>query len=253
MTWDADITIELDAEVSYNCACDDDWSFETLSALRTKIMRRLGFSAQAANPPPGMAELIDDILQDAQKQLYGMFREKRMGRFFEWTMTPGVRYYGIRSNDDTCAVNLDPRTVQWVGIQDLNDVWYEIYQGIDPALYTRAETYNGWPSRYEIRSCIEVFPAPREAYKLRVKGLYELQSFTEDTDTTSIDSHMVYLLALGLAKQHYGRRDAESQMAQANQYLLQFVADQHRTARYIPSPDEGRVAQTPPRMQEFLE
>ena len=38
---------------------------ETLQTLRNRILRRLGFAAQISNPPPGMAELVDDFLKSA--------------------------------------------------------------------------------------------------------------------------------------------------------------------------------------------
>lgn len=252
MTWDADIVFEVDA-VNFNCECDDDWETKTLATLRTDLMVRLGYAAMVGNPPPGMATLMDSFLQDAQEQLYRRYKAMRIKRIFSWTMTPGTRYYGISNNDGQCGLVLDPRQVEWVGVEDLNEVWYPMIEGIPPWMYTRVQLMPGWPTRYEIRSCIEVFPAPREAYTIRIKGLTKLASFSADTDTTTIDYHPVFLLALGNAKSHYGHPDAGNIFSQVDSHVGALVAGTHKTARYVPKPKGWTEAQTPPTMKEWIE
>lgn len=243
---------------NFNCVCEDDWPQETLANLRRRLMVRLGFAAQADNPPPGMTDLLNDFLQDAQEQLYRRYDVLRTERFFRWTMTPGERFYDIRSNDEIdgedpghCDVTLDPRKVTWVGVSDLNGVWYPLIEGIPPEAYTMIDAAPGWPTRYEIRQCIEVWPAPDEAYTLRIKGHFGLQPFTEDEDTTTIDPHAVFLFALGLGKRHYGKRDAEDAFRQVASYIGGLVAGSHHTARYVPAPRRPLEALTPPRMVSF--
>lgn len=352
---------------SFNCACDDDGiSRRELSDLRISLMRRLGFSAQVLNPPPGMNELLNEFLFDAQEQLYRRYASLRTERIYSWPMIAGQRYYGIGASDEAaytvtvgnsttkygfgpaaggvgsvtptpvvvgdatvesfytdgantymmlstgnsidtteweavtvdtamgpidlrfeyasglgtdtmvwatpvwtaadedeaysftfngvCSQHkLDPYKVSWVGVTDQNDVWYPLIQGIPPELYTRAQLTPGWPTRYEISDCIEVFPAPQAPYTLRVKGHFGLERFTQDTDKTTIDSHPVFLFALGMAKAHYGRSDASAYTAQALTYIGGLVAGAHQTARYIPNPRVEVEAMTPPRMVAFDE
>jgi hypothetical protein len=85
-----------------------------------------------------------------------------------------------------------------------------------------------------VRQCIEVFPAPAEAYTLRVKGHFGLGRFTEDTDQCTIDSDLLFLWALANAKNHYRHPDAQDIASQANTYLLELVAAAHGTRRYVP-------------------
>lgn len=228
---------------SFNCQFTLG-NFRTLGALRIDLMRRLGYSAQAANPPPGMAELLNSFLIDAQEQLHRQYPSLHTERFFTWDMIPGERYYGLDEDSfdasDEAPPFLDPHQVTWVGVEDLNGTWLPLVEGIPPTFYTRTDLERGLPSRYEIRSCIEVFPAPQEEYKLRVKGRFGLAPFTEDDDPATIDDRPVLLLALANAKAHYGQPDADRYSQQAFNYILNLVAGSHHTARYIPN-GEDRV------------
>lgn len=231
------------AEIDFNCDCEVVSQYATLSTLRTRMMRRLGYAAQASNPPPGMAAELDDFLASAQKFLYQKNPSLRTDRFYRWTMIPGVRYYGFQDNDtqteftdilDACEKHPDEYGIKWVGFEDLQGQWLPLAKGIDPVLYTNADLTPGWPSLYDVRGCIEIWPAPTEAYKLWVKGRFGLEAFTADTDRTTIDDELVFLMALGNAKQDRGQRDAANVLAQANEYLLDVKAGKHATARYIP-------------------
>lgn len=70
---------------------------KTLSQLRTKLMIRLGFAAQLAYPPPGMEELLNDFLIDAQEQMYARYAPLRTRRWWPITVTQGNRHYDIPS------------------------------------------------------------------------------------------------------------------------------------------------------------
>lgn len=225
----------IEAGPVYNCSCDDESDNETLSALRRRLLIRLGYAAQAENPPPGMASLLNEFLIGAQRFLYNRpaYRALRVERFFSWTMAPGVRMYDLPDNDETCSKVLNPYKLSWVGVEDLNGVWYQLTSGIPPEFYTSV-VFQGIPSRYEIRQCIEVFPAPAAAYKLRIKGQFGLTAFAADDDKTTIDSELVFLWALANAKAHYGQGDAEAVAAQANTYLGGLIAGTHGTKRYVP-------------------
>lgn len=223
----------------FNCECSIDESYETLHALRRRMMVRLGYAAQANNPPPGMTDLLTDFLVSAQRTLYKKNPGLEQERFYSWTMEPGVRYYAISEGDTGCGDTvtlrqLDKYKVSWVGFEDLNGAWLPLTKGIDPVLYTRASNLEGWPTNYEIRACIEIWPAPQAAYTLWVKANFGIEPFEEDSDQTSIDSELVFLTALADAKAHYGQRDAEKIAGRAGAYLLDVKAGKHLTARYIP-------------------
>lgn len=240
--------VEL-SEVSFNCECDEPSLERELADLRRSLLRRLGFSAQASNPPPGMAELLDDFLRDAQEQLYMRYACLRTERYFRWTLQPGVRYYGVQANADLCDKKLNPYRVTWAGVQDSDGTWYPLIYGI-PALFYTSTNFQRMPSHYEVRDCIEVFPTPNAYYTLRVRGHFGLLPFTEDDHQCTIDSHAVFLLALANAKAHYRQPDAPNYFAQSNSYIGSLVAGSHGTRRYVPRMVE-RPPMTRPRMVRF--
>ena len=222
------------------------FKLDTLANLRARMAIRLGYAAQAANLPTGISTFIDEYLYDAQLQLDAKFRSSNTERFFRWTMVPGQRYYGLSESEGGCDLLLNPNKVTWVGFEDLNKAWYNLIEGIPPEFYTRANINFGWPARYEIRSCIEIFPAPQAAYTLWVKGQFGLRPFASDNDLTTFDSELVLLQALGNAKAARGQPDAQMVLNQATTYFGAIVSGRHATARYIPRTRMQNPA-TPPR------
>jgi hypothetical protein len=256
-----EITIE-DLTDDFNCDCEtgllytdesgnisvlgNQFTLDTLQNLRRRMAIRLGYAAQADSLPDGIVTFINEYLYDAQLQLDKKFRASNMERFFRWTMVPGQRYYGLSTSEGGCGLLLNPNKITWVGFEDLNKAWYNLIEGIPPEFYTRANINFGWPARYEIRSCLEIFPAPQAAYTLWVKGQFGLRPFASDTDVTSFDAELIFLLALGNAKLARGQGDAQAVLNQATTYFGAIVAGRHATARYIPKTRIQNPA-TPPR------
>jgi len=239
--------ITTDCETAeFNCACETVSAYSTLAQLRARMAIQCGYAAMASNLPTGQASEFNEYLYSAQKQLYLKFRAQRTERFFKWTMVPGERYYGLADSEDCCDLQLDPLGITWVGFEDLNRAWYRLIEGIDPVYYTRANINFGWPTRYEIRSCIEVFPAPQAAYTLWIKGDIGLAPFTSDGDRPTFDDEAVLLFAVANWKSAKGKVDAERCMGQATQRIQDLTARKHGTRRYVPSTYVQNPA-TPPR------
>lgn len=224
----------------FNCECDDDGSIprQTLAQLRRRMLIRLGYGVQADNPPPGVAITMDDYLQSAQEVLWRQFPSLRTERFFTWTCVQGEPYYDLPENDEvideTCLKTLDPTSVTWVGVQDQFLQWSELGKGIPPEFYTSVER-TGMPQRYEIRQCLEVFPAPSsDQYKIRVKGRFGLERFTQNTDKTTIHSEVVFLWALANAKNEKNFGSGDNDARQARSIIGSLTAGAHQTARYVP-------------------
>lgn len=236
--------------ISYNCSCMDDVvPTDTLANLRVRLMVRLGYANQASNPPPGMALLINDFLISAQKFLYKRYTQLHTRRLFRWKMVPGQRYYSIKDNDEDvlCKFTLDvTKHIEAVHVQDTRNVWYPLIEGIEPQLYTMI-TKPWRPARFEIRQCIEIYPAPDQTYWLWIKGHFGLLAFAADGDSTTIDAELVFLHALANAKAHYGQPDANSIESQANAYRRQIIAGSHGTKKYVP----GTIA-VPPAVRPTL-
>ena len=58
----------------------------TLKNLRDRMFIRLGFAAQLASPPPGMAALVDEFLSSAQVLMAQRFPDLVTERFYTWLM-----------------------------------------------------------------------------------------------------------------------------------------------------------------------
>lgn len=307
---------------SYNCECVDETDSETLLQLRTRLLRRLGYGSTAANPPPGMADTVDEFLISQNRLMYQKYPALRTRRFFRWSLLVDERFYGLRSNDEndvseTVTISIaSPGIVSWVGhgfangrrvsfsttgalptgltvgveyfivaaatdtfsvalteggaatvtsgtqsgiqtatvfaatscvfhldvtkriegafLRDLNGAWLPMVAGINPLFYTTVDQ-PGVPSYYEIRSCIEIFPAPQATgYELWIKAHRTAEAFSVDADTPTVDSELVFLQALADAKAHYGQPDANTVAARAKSYLFDLVASTHTTKRYVP-------------------
>lgn len=243
--------------ISYNgSVVDNVVPTDTLADLRSRMMVRLGFANQAASPPPGMTALINDFLFSSQVYLYKRYVQLHTKRLFRWKVNPGQRFYSLADSDqdtlwasDLGAANpqIDAqKRIEWAGIQDSRNVWYPLIQGIPPQLYTMI-TKPWRPARYEIKSCIELYPMPDQTYWLWFKAHFGLAPFTADDDVTTIDSELVFLHALANAKAHYGQPDANSVESQADNYRKELIAATHQTAHYIP----GTIA-VPPAVRPTL-
>jgi len=248
LTWDSPNPFD---PINYNPDKLDfsGYPSQTLAQLRQRLLIGLGFANQAANPPPGMALFVNDKLVGAQNYLYRRYPALHTRRFFRWKMIPGQRFYSLKDNDEDVLGNfhMDPlRTIEWAGIQDARNVWYPLIEGIPPQLYTMI-TKPWRPARYDIRQAIEVYPAPDQTYWLWMRANFGLLAFAADSDVTTIDSELVYLHALALAKAHYGQPDANNIEALSNTYRGELIAGTHKTAHYIP----GTIA-VPPAVRPTL-
>lgn len=247
LSWDSPNPFD---PINYNAACIDNVvPTATMSSLSARILVRLGFSNQAANPPPGMAALVQDFLTSAQTYLYRRYLQLHTKRLFRWKVNPGQRFYSLKDNDEDvlCNYRMDPlKSIEWAGIQDTRNVWYPLIQGIPPQLYTMI-TKPWRPARYDIRQAIELYPMPDQTYWLWIKGHFGLMSFVTPTDSTTLDSELVFLHALANAKAHYAQADANNVEAQANAYRAELIAGTHQTAHYLP----GTIA-VPPAVRPTL-
>lgn len=230
------LTIEPAATAaSYNCECDEGQPTVTLQDMRNRLARRLGFAVQVSMGalPPGMPELLDDFIRSAHDFMYHRYSVMRLRRMFTWDLAAGVRFYDVDGNVDGCPRVLNPDRLEWVGISQGDSSWQPLICGINPVLYGSAMT--GIPSHYEIRQCIEIWPAPADdSWKLRIKGDFGPSPVEADGDVLTVDPEAVFLHALANAKAHYGQADAGNYASQATAYVRSKVAGAHQTRRYIP-------------------
>jgi hypothetical protein len=224
----------------FNCTCVDaqGGSFQTLLQLRQRLMVRLGFGNQLANPPPGVAALMDSFLYDAQVLYYQRAPWLLANRFFSWPLLAGVRLYDFPDNAEPCSAKLDPTKITRVAVVR-DGIWYTMRGGIEIPQYGY-DTIEGIPTQYAIRSCIEIWPKPDVTEgSLVIQGDMGLLPFADDSDTATINDTLIFLLALGNAKAHYRQPDADRYIQQAEVFLNNLVAGSHATNRYVPGRDRN--------------
>lgn len=181
--------------------------------------------------PPGVMAALTSILQEAQESLFRRYTALRTERAFRWPLVAGEQHYDLRDSVEDCLSTLDPRKVSWVGIER-DGQWSELRCGIPPEVYSYSQA--GWPSRYEIRDCIELWPVPdQDEGFLHIRGHFGLAPFSGDTDRPTVDDSLVMLLAIANAKAHYRQPDAQNYISQLETSLAGVVAGSHQTRRYV--------------------
>lgn len=189
--------------------------------------------------PANANSVVTQLLESAHRTLYRRYNVLRTERFFTWTLVAGQNMYELNENDEQapgpsqCLDVIDPREITWAGIER-DDQWYPLTAGIPPECYSN-NIWSAWPSRYEVRQCIEIWPSPgTEVQKLRMKGHAELGAFATDSDEPNIDDEALYLLACGQAKLYYKQPDHQLYIGQLEAYISNLVAGAHQTRRYVP-------------------
>lgn len=225
---DYDRTLCYNSPVDYNNGRFVDPRQKTLALLRNDIVVRLGYAANLVLPP-GMKELVNSFLNDANEQLYERYPVMRLERWWTWQTQPGQRFYDVPVD---CTKYLDLRHVQGAWLQD-DDAWFPLVAGINPLLFN--QVYLSLPQYYELRDCIEVWPVPdKDSYRIHLKGQMGPQVMVEDEDQPTVDSRAVFLFALARAKAHYQQPDAARYDRDLEIHIGKLTAGTHYSKRYIP-------------------
>lgn len=131
-----------------------------------------------------------------------------------------------------CDKAFDALAVKWVGYAR-DSAWVPLHKGIPPNVLGMSNT--GFPTHYDIRQCLEIWPAPAATEgQLQLRAGFTLEPFAADSDTPTLDDHLVFLLALANAKAHWKQADAPQVMQEFEIYLHGIVAGSHGAGQYIP-------------------
>lgn len=196
---------------------------KTLGELRDDLARRLGFGAQVGHLGD-MDETLKSFLESAQEELW---------RQFDWPRlrTTHTRDTGIEQEFYDYPDDCDPDRIYQVDVQ-YEQFWHKLEEGISHR-HDSFKDYHWYPIRYERRQQLEVWPLPKGNYPLRIEYLAKPARFRDDKDRCTIDSHLVFLQALVIAKRHYGQPDADRVENQMKAHLGKLRASEHGNERYI--------------------
>lgn len=232
----------------FNCNCAAGYATKTLAEMRQRMLIRLGYSQQLLDPPEGVVLKINDMLAEAQRQAYGEYEDFRTSRYYTFELLSGQRFYDFPNNMEECEKKMDPTRIEGVWIIDANGRWRELAYGIRPEMFTDPEN-QGLPYAYDIRQCIEVWPAPEgNDYRLAIKGNFGLLDFEADEDTTTIDVDVIFFGAMFMFKDDRGDNNAATYAGMQMNRIEQLRAAGHFTARYVP----GEVVKDPLPQPIFL-
>ena len=219
--------------------------------LREELLDRLNFGSQATTDV-ATVRLANSFLRNAQTQLYWNydFSELRM----TWTMSlllNATRYDWPVGEDDPAAPSVlnvpEPRRLISVSIKENDRRYPALREGITPGMYDSATTNTGIPTHYARSARIEFWRAPDKAYEAKLDGYCKLRPFAVDTDLTTIDDELVFMLALANGKAHYRQPDAEVYAQEMNSLLRRLKGYDHGGRRYIPGMNDDHSAMAMPR------
>lgn len=141
-----------------------------------------------------------------------------------------VAHEGALSNG---TVSIDNITVAKKGAGSKAGGIWPMTEGVDWQ-HDNYSSPNQRPLRYEIRDQLEVWPpSDRTTYTLRYEYVRKIGEFETDDDRATVDDTLVLLHALATGKGHYGQKDFNIVLAQANLLIQNMRAKNHGNRRYI--------------------
>jgi len=204
-------------------------SNESLGTLRSKLRARLGFSGVGAAAGV-QQENLNVILQQAQRLLYEAHDWARLREYSEKTV-------GVNQHLIDYPVNANPDRIRAISVLR-SGVWSPpLEKGIRPSDYTNQDQLQ-YPVKWEPYAQIELFPKSDAVYTLRIFYIRNLDRFTNDDDNSTIDSDLIFTVALGDAKAHYRHPDAKVFMDRADSLLMKLKGqswgrDVFRPSEYV--------------------
>ena len=218
--------------------------------LREDLLDRLNFGSQATSDT-ATVRLANSFLRNAQTQLYWHYDFSDLLMRWKLDLTENFSEYNWPTVEENPLVPLvsnalEPRRIISVSLQDGTFRSQPLREGIVPEMYN--QTSGGRPTHYARRARVEFWPVPdSSAYDIYFEGYCKLRSFENDTDTTTVDEELVFMLALANGKAHYRQPDAEIYANEMNAMMKRLKGADHGGRRYIPGQNDDHTAMPMPR------
>lgn len=219
--------------------------------LREDLLDRLNFGSQATSDA-ATVRIANSFLRNAQTQLYWHYDFSDLLMQWKIDLVSGNAFYTwpvgeINPAGPPGVLNeLEPRRIISVSLQDGTFRSPPLREGIVPEMHN--QTSGGRPTHYARRANVEFWPVPdSSAYDIYFEGYCKLRSFELDTDTTTVDEELVFMLALANGKAHYRQPDAEIYASEMNAMMKRLKGADHGGRRYIPGMNDDHSAMPMPR------
>lgn len=191
--------------------------YSTLESLRAKLLARLGMGGMGASGGANQVA-IDSFLQNGQAQLYRMqnwrhlidYQDKNLGTAQNLLDYPTA---GVMSGR---GCSRDQRVLRVE--TTYSGQYLKLKEGIETDMWSTMDTQSS-PCRYERFAQLLIYPKADQVYNVRVWFVADLDPFTENDDTATLDDDMIFLHALANAKGHYRQPDAPTYQGQLNTLL----------------------------------
>jgi|TARA_R110000744_G_scaffold12953_1_gene38166 hypothetical protein len=198
----------------------------TLLSLRTELAQRLGFSSSGSGAIL-QKDLFNSALRSGQEQLFYEFGDLL-------THIVNDREPGATVKDQVLydlPPNLDPLKPLTVSIQrTTGGIFFELQVGISVPEHNVLPVINQrWPSRWDLRNDstvssavktrLELWPTPDQAYNLKLEYNAGLGPFENDVDLSTIHPQLIMLHGIVTMKAHYNQPDFQLYASQLSSLL----------------------------------
>lgn len=237
----ATLTPYIDA---YNCDCDCGYPTRTLAELRANVAIAMGYSAQIAALPASVIASINYQLNLQQQLVLADLVEINAIRYFTWNFAAGESKFCTTENLETCRNQLAATRITDAYVVTEGNVITKLFKGID-VRQKASDNPRSTPTRYEVRSCIEIWPPPAAAGKLLVKGSLAHVPMVNNTDVCLVDPVALELRTIAFLKGAKGHPDAGNYSGQYGSYIANLCAESHNDMRYVPQDTWARGCDVP--------
>lgn len=213
----------------------------TLKELREELTDLLGMSALQATAGSAL-HTLNGIIRRAQQQIYWEYDWDDLEEYFSFATVASTQDYAHPANG--AGLSYEPRKIKSVHVVDTAGVWRPLHEGISPDHYT--DSTENIPCRFaRLNVQLRLWPTPDAVYTIQILAPVALSPLTADSDTTTLDSELVFLLAAAKAKRRYRQPDAQEYQNEFGLLLSRMRAANHGTRRYIPGDDRPPVPPLP--------
>lgn len=242
----ATVIVHVVDSASMNCDCDCGYPTETFKSMQDRVAVEMGYASQLAALQSGVLLQIKNALNFAQRRVVEDITEIQAIRYFSWQLEDGVSKYCTTDNLETCRNQLRAARIYEAYIQNgAGHIITRLIKGIPYDLHSGGDLDRSTPSRYEVRSCIELWPVPTggQDLKLVVLGQLAAVDMVADADTPSTTPDLIVMRAIAFLKSKKGHPDASDWMSQYRQTIGILNADGFIDERHIPNHVADRWAE----------
>lgn len=230
------VAAPVECPLPENCDCDCGYPKQTAGELIDNMAIAMGYSSQLARLPESFVKQALYHLNLAQTLVVSDISEIENDRYFSWDVEPGEFMFCPTDTREDCKGILQAARITEVYVVRNCSEITRLKKGI-PFVMKGGGNPRSLPSRYEVRSCIEIWPKPEEKLRLVAKGTLAASKIVNRDTVIMVNPTLLELRAIAWMKASKQHADANNYMGQYQALLGEMAADGHEDKRYIPGTD----------------